>query len=120
MLSASWYLCRYLMRRLAVARTVADRAAVGGIVFLLLLLAEMLLGALLFGRTPGEHWTLYSELSYALGLAARTNIRVLVLAQASRFNACRATPPAAARPGQTSQCGSARCRAKYPARAQLA
>jgi hypothetical protein len=71
MLAASWFLCRRLIRRFAVAPTIADRAVMGGLAFALLLLAELALGALLFGRTPGEHFALYRDASYALGLAAQ-------------------------------------------------
>jgi hypothetical protein len=86
MLSASWYVCRYLMRRFSVAPTMAARATMGGIAFLLLLMAEMLLGALLFGRTFGEQWALYREPSYALGLAAQMGFAVMPLMQARRMS----------------------------------
>jgi hypothetical protein len=81
MLSASWYVCRYVVRRLAVASTVAARATMGGVAFLLLLVAEMLVGALLFGRTPGQHLALYSDPSYALGLAAQLGFALMPLLQ---------------------------------------
>lgn len=71
MLAASWFLCRYVIRRFAVAPTVVDRVVMGGLAFALLLLAELAVGALLFGRTPGEHFALYGDASYALGLAAQ-------------------------------------------------
>lgn len=71
MLSASWFLCRAVIRRFAVAPTIAARAVMGGLAFALLLLAELVVGALLVGRTPGEHFALYREASYALGFAAQ-------------------------------------------------
>ena len=71
MLGASWFLCRGLVRRFAVVSTVAARAVMGGLAFALLLLAELLLGALLFGRGPAEQVALYAEASYALGLLAQ-------------------------------------------------
>jgi hypothetical protein len=81
MLVASWFLCRTVIRRFAVAPAVAARAVMGGLAFVLLLLAELLAGALLFGRTPGEHFALYREASYALGLAAQIGFAVMPLVQ---------------------------------------
>lgn len=81
MLSASWFLCRYVTRRFAVASMVAARAVMGGVAFALLLLAELLVGALLFGRTPSEHFVLYCDASYALGLAAQITFALMPLVQ---------------------------------------
>jgi hypothetical protein len=81
MASASWFLYRYVIRRFAVASTVVARAVMGGLAFMLLLLAELLVGALFFGRTPGEHVALYREASYALGLAAQIAFALMPLVQ---------------------------------------
>ena len=81
MIAASWFLCRYVVRRLAVAPTVAARAVMGGVAFALLLLAELLVGALLFGRSPAEHFALYRDASYALGLAAQIAFALMPLVQ---------------------------------------
>lgn len=81
MLSASWFLCRYLIRRFAVASTVAARAVMGGLAFALLLLAELLFGALLFGRGPAEHFALYREASHGLGLLAQIGFGLMPLVQ---------------------------------------
>jgi hypothetical protein len=81
MLMASWFLCRYVIRRLAVASTVAARAGMGSISFALLLLAELALSLLLFGRTPSEHLALYADASYALGLAAQMGFALMPLLQ---------------------------------------
>jgi hypothetical protein len=45
MIGASWFLCRHLVRRFAVASTVVARSVMGGLAFALLLLAELLAGA---------------------------------------------------------------------------
>jgi hypothetical protein len=79
MLAASWFLCRLLVRRMRVAPAAFQRAAMGGVAFALLLLAELALGALLFGRTPVEHVALYREPSYALGLAAQIGFGLMPL-----------------------------------------
>jgi hypothetical protein len=86
MLSASWFFCRYVTRRLAVASTVVVRAAMGGVAFALLLLAEVLVGALLFSRTPSEHFALYRDASYALGLAAQIAFALMPLVQLRQWN----------------------------------
>lgn len=77
MLVASWYACRYTVRRFVVAPTVGARAAMGGIAFALLQLAEVIAGALLFGRTPIGHFALYADASYALGLAAQVGFALM-------------------------------------------
>jgi hypothetical protein len=71
MLAASWMLCRFVVQRFAVPPTASARLVMGGVAFALLILAEMLVGALLFGRSPRAHFALYGEASYALGLAAQ-------------------------------------------------
>lgn len=81
MLIASWFFCRAVIRRLKVAPTLVARTFMGGLAFALLLLAELGLGALLFGRTPSEHWALYLEASYALGLAAQVAFAFMPLLQ---------------------------------------
>jgi hypothetical protein len=71
MLIASWILCRFAIRRFGVPTTLGARALMGGLAFVLLLLAELMVGALLFDRSVDEHVALYTEASYALGLAAQ-------------------------------------------------
>jgi hypothetical protein len=83
MLGASWFACRWVIRRHAVAAAVAPRATMGTVALALLLLAEYLVGALLFGRTPAEHLTLYHQPSYALGLAAQMAFALMPLVQAT-------------------------------------
>jgi hypothetical protein len=84
MLVASWFLCRYTVRRFRVAPTVVARATMGGVAFALLLLAEMLVGVLLFGRTPAEQVALYRDTSYAAGLAAQMAFALMPLIQLRR------------------------------------
>jgi hypothetical protein len=81
MLWASWYLCRFVIRRFAVAPTFAARAGMGCIAFALLLIAEIGAGALLFGRMPAEHFALYRDTSYAIGLAAQIAFALMPLIQ---------------------------------------
>ena len=83
MLVASWWLCGYVVRRFRVAPAVAPRAIMGGVAFGLLLLAELAVGALLFGRTPAEQVALYRDPSYALGLAAQIGFALMPLIRMS-------------------------------------
>jgi hypothetical protein len=71
MLAASWFLCGAVVRRCKVANTISARVQMGAMAFALLIFAEMLVGVLLFGRTPQAHFALYRDASYALGLAAQ-------------------------------------------------
>ena len=81
MLWASWIVCCFVVRRLAVASAIAPRAVMGGVAFALLLLAEWCIGALLAGRTPAQQLALYRDPSYALGLAGQTVFALMPLLQ---------------------------------------
>jgi hypothetical protein len=89
MLGASWFACLWVVRRRALAPAVVARATMGAVALTLLLLAEYLLGAMLFGRTPAEHLALYRQTSHALGLAAQIAFALMPLVQA-----CSASKPA--------------------------
>lgn len=52
MLAVSLVAARFVVQRLAVSERLSDRLAMGLIAFLFLMLAETLLGVLLFGTTP--------------------------------------------------------------------
>jgi hypothetical protein len=77
MLVASWFLCRQAVRRFHVAPAPGPRATMGGVAFALLLLAELGVGALLFGRTPVQHLALYRDASYAVGLGAQVAFAIM-------------------------------------------
>lgn len=72
MLAAAWVACRFVISRLAVAPELLARLSMGAAAFLLLIVAETLVGVVLFDRTLAAHFALYSDASYALGLAAQT------------------------------------------------
>jgi hypothetical protein len=84
MIVASWFLCGYAVRRFAVASSFAPRLIMGGFAFALLLLAELLVGAVMFSRTLAEQFALYRETSYALGLAAQVMFALMPLVQLRR------------------------------------
>jgi hypothetical protein len=71
MLAASWFACRWIVRAAAVAPDITMRALMGGTAFVLLIVAEMVVGVGLFHRSPAEHFALYRDASYAIGLAAQ-------------------------------------------------
>lgn len=51
MLAISWFVCAWLIRRLAVPARVGARIAMGVVAFALLMVAEVMLGITLFART---------------------------------------------------------------------
>lgn len=81
MLAASWFLCAYVVRRLEVPATAEARLLMGGLAFLFLLVAELLVGVFLFGRPVAAHFALYRDASYALGLAAQVAFASMPLLQ---------------------------------------
>lgn len=81
MLVASWYACAYVIRCLRVATTLDARALMGGFAFVLLLLAELMVGTVFFGRSPAGHFALYHEPSYALGLVAQIGFALMPIWQ---------------------------------------
>lgn len=71
MLSASWIVCGWLVRWLRLSPAIVDRLIMGGVAFALLMIAELAVSVLAFGRTPAEHLSTYRSLSALLGLAAQ-------------------------------------------------
>ena len=84
MLAASWFASKYIVRRFAVPPTFGARGLMSGLAFLLLLLAELAVGVLLFHRSTAEHFALYADASYALGLAAQIGFALMPLLQIRR------------------------------------
>lgn len=71
MLAASWWLCRWALRRWQVPRRVADGALIGGTAFACLMLAEVTLGTTLLGRDLAGQVAAMTSGPGALGLAAQ-------------------------------------------------
>jgi hypothetical protein len=84
MLVVSWWACCYLVRRMSVGRAARPRLVMGGVAFTLLMGAELLVGMLLFGRTIQEHFALYRDASYAIGLAAQLTFGLMPLLELRR------------------------------------
>lgn len=81
MLLASWFLCRTVIRRIGVPPMFSSRALMGGTALVLLLLAELVIGVLLFDRSVATHFSLYRDPSYSLGLAAQIAFALMPLLQ---------------------------------------
>ncbi|MDX2144327.1 MAG: hypothetical protein SFV19_13310 [Rhodospirillaceae bacterium] len=71
MLAASWAICGWLVKRHHVPAVTKDRLVMGGLAFALLMLAELGVSVLAFGRGVAEHFATYRALSAQLGLAAQ-------------------------------------------------
>lgn len=71
MLAASWWLCRWVMRRWRVRPRLGDRAIVGIGAFALLMAAEVALGTTLFDRDLAGQVHEMTRGAGALGLAAQ-------------------------------------------------
>ncbi len=71
MLASAWLVCGWLVTRLAVPGRLAPRALMGATAFSLLMVAELVLAVLLFGRTPAQHLDSYRSTAALLGLAGQ-------------------------------------------------
>ena len=78
MLLVAWLACRWLVRRFAVRPHAADRLVMGGLGFVLLMVAELLL-SLAFGRSPAEFLAGLAGPAGAAGLAAQVVFGLLPL-----------------------------------------
>lgn len=80
-ISASWFLCRIVIQWFQVPHVVMVRVAMGGTALVFLLAAEFILDVMFMGHTPAEHFTLYAESSYAIGLAGQILFALIPLVQ---------------------------------------
>jgi hypothetical protein len=69
-LTASWILCGWTVRRFAVPAFAGHRLAMGGVAFVLLISAEVLL-SLAIGRGPAAYFASFGTAEGALGLAGQ-------------------------------------------------
>jgi len=84
MLAASWFVCRWCVVRLDIRRTVPARSLMGLVAFLLLMSAEVGLGAV-FGRSFVDQLATYGSLSGAIGLAAQVIFAMFPVIQVWRW-----------------------------------
>lgn len=71
MLAVSWFGCRWLVARFGVAAVLTPRLVMGGVAFSILVLAEVAVSKLAFGRSLSDHLAQYGEPSTMLGLAGQ-------------------------------------------------
>lgn len=71
MLTVSWFVCKSLIGRLHVPAHLPSRLIMGGIAFLLLMLAEFAISSVFLGRSLAKHLDHYRELPALLGLAGQ-------------------------------------------------
>jgi hypothetical protein len=83
MLTASWLICRWCVDRLDVAATVPVRSSMGVVAFLVLMWAEIGLGAVL-GRSLVDQLAAYKSPPGALGLGAQMIFAMFPVIQVSR------------------------------------
>jgi small-conductance mechanosensitive channel len=82
-LAASWWISRLCVARFKVSRAVAARLVMGLVAFLVLMLAEVTLSALLFGRSVTGYLASLTTLAGAIGLAAQLAFAGFPLIQAT-------------------------------------
>jgi hypothetical protein len=70
MLAVSWFVCRWCVDRLNARRTIPTRSLMGLVAFLVLMSAEVGLGAVL-GRSLADQLAAYKSPSGAIGLTAQ-------------------------------------------------
>lgn len=80
-LTASWFVCRFLIRKLGLPGTHAARITMGASAFILLLAAETLLGLYGFGRTLDELTAQYDAPAGVIGLAGQVVFALFPAAQ---------------------------------------
>jgi hypothetical protein len=83
MLAASWFVCCWCLDRLDVAATVPTRSLMGLVAFLVLMSAEVGLGAVL-GRSLVDQVASYRSLARAIGLAAQVIFAIFPVIQVWR------------------------------------
>ena len=82
-LVASWFVCRRCVERLDVRRTVPARSLMGLVAFLVLMEAEIGLGAVL-GQSLVDHLAAYGSTAGTIGLAAQVIFATFPVIQISR------------------------------------
>ena len=83
MLAAGWFVCRWCVDRLDARRTVPARLLIGFVAFLVLMWAEVGLGAVL-GRSLGDQLAGYGSPTGRIGLAAPVIFAVFPVIQVWR------------------------------------
>lgn len=83
-LTIAWWVCRWLVSRFEVPPSAPARLLMGALAFSLLLGAEMVLGALGFGRTASDQLQSFLHLPGFLGLLGQLAFAAFPLIQLTR------------------------------------
>ena len=81
MLTASWFACRHIVRRMAVAPFPSARLAMGASAFALLMLVETVVGMAAFGQTPAAQIAALHEMAGLIGLGGQVMFALFPLMQ---------------------------------------
>ncbi len=82
MLVAAWLICRWLMQRFELDRSISAALIMGCMAFILLMLAEIALSLWLSDQTIAEHLSHYRHPAGALGLAGQVVFALFPVIQA--------------------------------------
>lgn len=80
MVAVSWCICRWLFARLAVPGDTASRLVMGGLAFILLMVAELALTLFALEGTVASHLAAYRTPAALVGLAGQLAFAVMPLA----------------------------------------
>ena len=84
MLVVSWYLARWCTRRFEVPAEVAPRAVMGAVAFVVLMIAEVGIGALLFDQSLGQYCAGFKTVAGGIGLGTQIAFAALPVVQGIR------------------------------------
>lgn len=71
MLTIAWLACGWTLQRFQVPATTTDRLVMGSVAFALLMIAEVIVGTMLFGRTLAAQMATFRDVEAQIGLAAQ-------------------------------------------------
>jgi len=71
MLASSWLVCRWIVGKLALTTDLSARLSMGGVAFILLMLAEACVSVFVFERSIAEHMAGYANADRLMGFAAQ-------------------------------------------------
>ena len=92
MLAVSWFVCGWLLGRFSVRAAWRYRLVMGGSAFILLVIAELGVSILAFGRSMAEHFGTYRSWAAAFGLAAQVVFAAFPLIRKRGTRRLAATP----------------------------
>ena len=84
MLTVSWFVCSWVLRRLAIPRTMSSRVVTGCLAFAFLMIAEFGMSVLLFDRTRAQYFEALQSGAGMLGFAAQIAFGLFPLLQLRR------------------------------------